>query len=491
MYSTCRNTPATISIAISWHRTAYQVDVLFPAAMARRRTKKRTHVGANNPDSKATTVGHATAQDPKSMVIRMGAGEVGSSIGQLAKDVRAVMEPGTATRLKERRANRLRDYVTMTGPLGVTHLMLFSRSESGNTNLRVALTPRGPTLHFRVEKYSLCKDVRRAQRHPRGGGKEFLTPPLLVMNNFITPDNDSTSKVPKHLESLTTTVFRSLFPPINPQQTPIKSIRRVLLLNREPAKDRDDGSFVLNFRHYAITTKAAGLSKPLRRLNAAEKLLNAKKTRKGGVPNLGKLEDIADYMIGGEDGNGYMTDATSDDSEMEEDNQVEMLDTAPRKVLSQKARAAAMENSNEDGEANEGNVRKRAVKLVELGPRMKLRMAKVEEGICNGRVMWHEHIHKSKDEIKELEKRWETKSKEKEARRKQQKENVERKKSEKASHSGKKAEGEEDEDEEMDYDGYGSDLFDELMDEDEVDSEGLAGDAEEANAAENEWEDDE
>ena len=67
----------------------------------------------------------------------------------------------------------------MCGPLGVTHLMLFSRSESGNTNLRMALTPRGPTLNFRVEKYSLCKDVQRAQKHPKGGGKEFITPPLV------------------------------------------------------------------------------------------------------------------------------------------------------------------------------------------------------------------------------------------------------------------------------------------------------------------------
>ncbi|KAI0163803.1 Brix domain-containing protein [Pestalotiopsis sp. NC0098] len=460
--------------------------------MARRRTKKRTHVGASNPESKATSLGHANTKDPKSMVIRIGAGEVGSSVSQLAKDVRAVMEPGTATRLKERRANRLRDYITMTGPLGVTHLMLFSRSESGNTNLRVAVSPRGPTLNFRVDKYSLAKDVRRAQRHPRGGGKEFLTPPLLVMNNFITPDNDASSGVPKHLESLTTTVFRSLFPPINPQQTPIKSIRRVLLLNREPSKD---GTFILNFRHYAITTKAAGLSKPLRRLNAAEKLLNAKKTRKGGVPSLGKLEDIADYMIGGEDGNGYMTDATSDDSEMEEDNQVEVIDTATRKVLSQKARAAALENGEDAAEDNESNIKKRAVKLVELGPRMKLRMTKVEEGVCGGRVMWHEHIHKSKEEIQALEKRWEQKAKEKEARRKQQKENVERKNKDKSARGGKKG-GEEDEDEEMDYDGYNSDLFDEMMEEDVVDSEGLAGDAEEANAArkemdEGDWEDDE
>lgn len=147
--------------------------------MARKRTKKRTHVGASNPE--VASAGHASARDPKSMVIRIGAGEVGTSISQLATDVRKVMEPGTATRLKERRGNRLKDYAVMCGPLGVTHLMLFSRSESGNTNLRVALAPRGPTMHFRVEKYSLCKDVQKAQRHPRGGGKEFLAPPLVSM----------------------------------------------------------------------------------------------------------------------------------------------------------------------------------------------------------------------------------------------------------------------------------------------------------------------
>lgn len=34
------------------------------------------------------------------MVIRMGAGDIGPSVTQLAKDFRAVMEPDTASRLK-------------------------------------------------------------------------------------------------------------------------------------------------------------------------------------------------------------------------------------------------------------------------------------------------------------------------------------------------------------------------------------------------------
>ncbi len=118
------------------------------------------------------------------MVIRIGAGEVGSSVSQLVADVRRVMEPGTASRLKERRGNKLRDYTTMCGPLGVTHLLLFSRSPAGNINLRITLPPRGPTLHFRVEKYSLSKDVQRVQRRPKGGGKEFVNPPLVGVQSL-------------------------------------------------------------------------------------------------------------------------------------------------------------------------------------------------------------------------------------------------------------------------------------------------------------------
>jgi len=450
--------------------------------MARKRTKKRTHVGASNPQ--VDSAGHASARDPKSMVIRIGAGEVGTSVSQLAADVRKVMEPGTASRLKERRGNRLKDYAVMCGPLGVTHLLLFSRSESGNTNLRVALAPRGPTMHFRVEKYSLCKDVQRAQKHPRGGGKEFLTAPLLVMNNFSRPDSNAQSKVPKHLESLATTVFQSLFPPINPQATPLKSIRRVLLLNREESKE-DDGTFILNFRHYAITTRSTGVSKQLRRINAAEQFMSTKTSRKSKVPNLGKLEDIADYMTG-EGGDGYVTDVTSG-SELDTDAEVEVLDSAPRRLLSARARqaAAARNPDAEPAVEEEDSVERRAVKLVELGPRMRLRLTKVEEGLCAGKVMWHEYVHKTKEEIKELEKKWEQRRQEKEARKREQKANVERKKAAKTK-NGNKEGADDDDDDEFDY----SD-----MDVDQFDSEGLEGDAEyqvnEKMEAEGEWEDEE
>ncbi|MDI1493063.1 MAG: rRNA-binding ribosome biosynthesis protein [Ramalina farinacea] len=440
--------------------------------MARPRKKKRTHVGAHNGPKNAVSSNPAS-KDPKSMVIRIGAGEVGPSISQLVQDVRSMMEPGTASRLKERRSNRLRDYTAMAGPLGVSHLLLFSRSDAGNTHLRLALTPRGPTLHFRVEQYSLAKDVRKAQRHPKGAPKDFLNPPLLVMNNFTSPQPSDGSQpaVPKHLESLTTTIFQSLFPPISPQATPLSSIRRVLLLNRElskPEKGAESGAFVLKLRHYAITTKRTGLSRGVRRLNAAENLLKQRNKQKAGMPNLGKFGDVADYL---KDPSAAASGFTSgSDSEVETDAEVEVLDSTTRKVLNKHQMAAKRSADGRETRPERRGVEKRAVKMVELGPRMQLRMTKVEEGVCAGKVMWHEYLSKTPEEVRKMEAVWEQRRGEKEERRRIQKENVLRKK--KAGSQNREnvkgdAKGEpRDEDEDVDMDD---------MSEDEWDSEDLEG----------------
>jgi ribosome biogenesis protein SSF1/2 len=141
--------------------------------MPKKRVKKRTHVKkSENPGDPKT---------PKSFVIRTGkttADPLSSSLSQLVLDVRKIMEPNTARRLRERRANKLKDYLTMAGPLGVTHMLLFSRTEQG-TNLRIARTPHGPTLHFKIHSYSLCKDVKRHQKAPKESVNDFLNPPLV------------------------------------------------------------------------------------------------------------------------------------------------------------------------------------------------------------------------------------------------------------------------------------------------------------------------
>lgn len=347
--------------------------------------------------------------------------------------------------LQERKSNRLRDYTVMTGPLGVSHLMLFSKSATGNTNMRLALTPRGPTLHFHVENYSLCRDVERALKRPRGGGQDHKTPPLLVMNNFNSPDATEDSKVPKRLESLCTTIFQSMFPPINPQATPLSSIRRIMLLNREQEEGSD--SYIMTLRHYAISTKKTGVSKRIRRLDPKEV---RNKDPKAAVPNLGKLEDAADYLLD-PSAAGY---TSASETEMDTDAEVEVAESTTRKILNKRdlQRMKAGDKEKAEKKINSApEVEKRAVKLVELGPRMRLRLTKVEDGLCDGKIMWHDYITKSAAEVQKMERNWDQRKKQKEQRKKQQKDNVEKKKQEKAK---ARAEGKEvksdDEDEEMD-----------------------------------------
>jgi ribosome biogenesis protein SSF1/2 len=431
--------------------------------MAKPRKKKRTHVRDDETPGKPGQ-GH---RKPKSMVIRMGAGDIGPSVSQLVRDFRTVMEPDTASRLKERKANKLKDYTAMAGPLGVTHLFLFSRSKTGNVHLRVALTPRGPTMTFRVERYALAKDIAKAQKHPRGGGKEYLTAPLLVMNNFASQQGQgeqAADPIKKQLESLTTTVFQSMFPPISPQSTPLNSIKRILLLNREVSAD---GTYIISLRHYAITTRKAGVSKRVRRFDPSQQRIREKKS--GALPNLGKLEDMADYILDPAAG-GY---TSASETELDTDNEIEVMETTTQKVLSRREQQRQADGENKaksDGDADKtSNVEKRAVKLVELGPRMRLRMVKVEEGVCDGKVMWNEFVTKTKAEEKELEQKWEVRRKEKDERKRVQRENVERKKQLKKNtkkNAGEDEEGEEDESDVEEYDSDELEAWDNLSDDD-------------------------
>ena len=124
----------------------------------RRRKKTRTHV---KPVDESLTPG--SRPTPRTIVVKRG--RVGNSVEALVSDLRTVLQPNTATKLRERKRGTLKDYVSVAGPLGVTHLLLLSRTEQ-SVNLRIGRVPRGPTLTFKVEKYSLGNDVRSSQRRP-------------------------------------------------------------------------------------------------------------------------------------------------------------------------------------------------------------------------------------------------------------------------------------------------------------------------------------
>lgn len=66
---------------------------------------------------------------PHSFVINRGL--PGDHILELTKDFRRVMEPFTASALRARKKNSIKDFVSVAGVLHVTHMCIFTRTELG------------------------------------------------------------------------------------------------------------------------------------------------------------------------------------------------------------------------------------------------------------------------------------------------------------------------------------------------------------------------
>jgi ribosome biogenesis protein SSF1/2 len=84
---------------------------------------------------------------PKSFVFKMG--KAPQCVTNLVQDMRHVMLPYTADRLREKRSNTMQDFVAVAAPLGVSHFLTFRHTENG-TNMKLVRLPRGPTLSFKV-----------------------------------------------------------------------------------------------------------------------------------------------------------------------------------------------------------------------------------------------------------------------------------------------------------------------------------------------------
>jgi len=140
---------------------------------------------------------------PHSFVFHRGI--VGDSVADLTKDFRKVMEPYTASSLKERKANTVKDFLSVAGVLHVSHMVVFTATEVG-TYMKIARVPRGPTLYFKVNNYSLARDVISSLKKQLVFQKQFDHPPLVILNSF-SEDNVQTK--------LMASTFQNMFPSIN------------------------------------------------------------------------------------------------------------------------------------------------------------------------------------------------------------------------------------------------------------------------------------
>lgn len=99
--------------------------------------------------------------------------------------------------------------------------------------------------------------------------------------------------------------------------------------------------------------------------------------------------------------------------------------------------AAKVELADEFGKGNHASQRS-AVKLHEIGPRMTLQLVKVEEGLCDGAVMFHEFVKKTPEEILALRNSKEQREALRKQRRAEQEANVKRKEEERNSKKKRK-----------------------------------------------------
>lgn len=267
--------------------------------------------------------------------------------------------------------------------------------------------------------------LRNVAKSPGG---EYRNPPLLVLNGFQQqPDGPEMPQL-----RLMSTMLQGLFPPIQVEKSALPTFRRVLLVSY------NHGTGLVSMRHFMISVRPQGVSRRVR------KLLNPSKAR---APDLTKADDIADYLLrrrgsspGSEAGSGYDSMSESEASEAESDsNAVEL----PEDYVGR---------GNKKGE-------RKAVRLLETGPRLELQLVKIVEGLVGskrgeGQTVYHHFEARSKSQSAAQQREHEEKRKLRDARRAEQAANVARKKAEKAKAKGEDVEEDEADDEsEPDVDG--------------------------------------
>lgn len=253
---------------------------------------------------------------PRSMIVRRGRASALAS--ELVNDLRQMMAPNTAERLRSTTTS-MKDLVKAAGVLKMSHLLMVSQAKhDGPLSLRVARLPQGPTLTFRVASFQLSRHVREEQKRP--ATTATLTTPLLVANNF------SRAKAPH--AKLVRVTLEAMFPVLDVTRVKLNDCRRVVLCHLV----QDD---VVEIRHYLVKADAAGL---------ASKAVKDLVSNTNRPPDLGKLDDVADYVLG---------------QQSSQDSNVVVL---PEKYVGR------------------GNARNRAssIALVEIGPRLTLQLVRVE-----------------------------------------------------------------------------------------------------------------
>ena len=335
---------------------------------AGRRVKKRTQKASDTADTSATDL------PPRAFVFTKG--KVPAKLKALVSDLKRVMSPNTASHLKAQKRNKLRDFVDVAGSLHVSFFLIVSATAK-SAYLRLVRSPRGPTLTFKIDGYSLAADLAASVRRPYSPGHSiWQSAPMLVLSNF--------DKTIQH-EALSATMLQNLFPTLNVATARLAAFRRVVLVHQLP--ESEGGGAQL--RQYVIKAAPTGVSRGVKKLARASK-----------VPSLGRYGDVADFLTGG----GFSSDSGG---ETDDEEKAEL----PQDYHGRHAKKS----------------QRVSIKLQEVGPRLSLSLLKVEEGLCDGATLYHKFVQKSEEDAAETAAKIEARKALKEERKATQAANVQRK----------------------------------------------------------------
>lgn len=262
-------------------------------------------------------------------------GNVSNVVKELVLNIRKIMIPNIVENLHVKKYNKLKDLLHVAGPLGVTYFWICTQSEFG-VNLRLMRIPNGPSLTFRIEQFSLIKDVISFQKRP-GILSSHFNYPLVILNNFSNDENHQIISI----------MFQNIFPTLKIKKIQLSQCDRACLF------DYDRKNEVIQIRHYNIKNSVVSLNHRIKNIVQGKK-----------IPNLKNYADISEYF----EDFGY----TSSDSGVESFEEMRII----------------LPNKFDKGNIN---LMKSSIRLKELGPRLTLKLLKIENKIKLGKVLYERY----------------------------------------------------------------------------------------------------
>ena len=210
---------------------------------------------------------------PKSFVIHRS--EISKDLKALEMNLREMMYPFTAMKLKEAGKAKIKEILHTTKNFGVTNLLMLNAKGKRNI-LKMAHIPDGPTFTFEVKSFSLNKDLQALLPRNKNIQLTQLGPPLAIIKGF----GADSAKVDKRSLQLLNAAFNNMFPKLSYfKKVNAGTFRRAVLFYYDAKRN------TVEVRNYYIKRAFTGMNKNIK------KMINANK-----IPDFSQMDDVADLF---------------------------------------------------------------------------------------------------------------------------------------------------------------------------------------------------